>query len=157
MWTMRSSNSTAFCGVSDHAPISFCPLNPHSSPGSTLTVLTADSAIMSLAYFLNAAAGSSRVCAMVTVAAMPPGPSNRPPTSPVPAVIDHLSGTPTVILGACWSSTSAVIRTLGRIVCEHATVFGGTGARVVGTTPYADWSPPCRVADGDDPTALEGP
>src|SRR5262249_39729213 len=151
----------AFCGVSDHAPISFCPLNPHSSRGSTLTVLTADSAIRSSAYFLNAAAGSSRVCAMVTVASMPPGPSNCPPTSPVPAVIDHLSGTPTVILGACGSSTSAVIRTLGFIVCEHTTVFGGTGARVVGATPYACWSPPgcvgVLVADGgDDPTALGG-
>ena len=44
----------------------------------------------------------------------------------------------TVILGACGSSTSAVIRTLGSIVWEHATVFGGTGARVVGMTPYAD-------------------
>jgi hypothetical protein len=75
---------------------------------------------------------------MVTVAAIPAGPSSRPPTSPVPAVIDHLSGTPTVILGACGSSTSAVIRTLGSIVWEHATVFGGTGARVVGMTPYAD-------------------
>jgi hypothetical protein len=75
---------------------------------------------------------------MVIVASMPPGPSSFPPTSPVPAVIDHLSGTPTVILGACGSSTSAVIRTLGLIVCEHATVFGGTGARVVGTTPKVD-------------------
>src|SRR4029077_18051029 len=85
MWTMRSSYSTAFCGVSDHAPISFCPLNPHSSPGITLTVLTADAAIMSSAYFLNAAAGSSGVCAMVTVAAIPAGRSPRPPPSPGPA------------------------------------------------------------------------
>src|SRR6185312_7723063 len=140
---MRSSNSTAFWGVSDHAPISFCPLYPHSSPGSTLTLLTADSAIRSSAYFLNAAAGSSWVTAIVIVASMPPGPASRPPTSPVPADIDQRSGTPTVILGACGSSTSAVIRTVGVIVCEHATVFGGTGARVVGRPPYAEPSPGC--------------
>src|SRR5689334_20030639 len=138
MWAMRSSYCTAFCGVSDHAPISFCPLYPHSPPGITLTLLTADSAMRSSVYFLNAVAGSSGVAAMVTVASMPSGPSSRPPTSPVPADIDHRSGTPTVILGACGSSTSAVIRTLGLIGCEHATLFGGTGALVVGRTPYAD-------------------
>jgi hypothetical protein len=157
---MRSSYSTAFWGVSDHAPISFCPLYPQSWPGSTLTLLTADSAIRSSVYFLNAAAGSSWVTAIVIVACMPPGPSSRPPTSPVPAVIDHLSGTPTVILGACGSSTAAVIRTLGLIVCEHATVFGGTGARVVGTTPYTDWSlccVGCVVADGGDGVTAPGP
>src|SRR3954467_15805509 len=158
---MRSSYSTAFWGVSDHAPISFCPLYPHSSPGITLTLLTADSAIRSSAYFLNAADGSSWVAAIVIVACMPPGPSSRPPTSPVPADIDHWSGTPTVILGACGSSTSAVIRTLGLMLCEHATVFGGTGARVVGTTPYAGWSPCCvgaAVADrGDNDVTAFGP
>src|SRR5215207_8065504 len=135
---MRSSYSTAFCGVSDQAPISFCPLYPHSSPGITLTLLTADSAIKSSAYCRNAAAGSNWVGAIVIVACMPAGPSSRPPTSPAPADIDHLSGTPTVMRGACGSSICAVIRTLGMIVWEHATVFGGTGARVVGTTPNED-------------------
>src|SRR6202008_288449 len=118
-------NSVALCGVSDQAPISFCPLYPHSSPGITLTLLTADSPSRSSAYLRNAAAGSSGVAAIVIVASMPPGPSSRPPTSPVPEVIDHLSGTPTVILGACGLSTAAVIRTLGLMVCAHATVLGG--------------------------------
>ena len=62
-----------------------------------------------------------------------------------------------MILGACGSSTSAVIRTVGLIDCEHATVFGGTGARVVGTTPYADSSLCCDGpggADGADDTAV---
>ena len=39
---MRSWNSTAFCGVSDQAPINFCPLYSHSSAGMMLTLLTAD-------------------------------------------------------------------------------------------------------------------
>src|SRR4029077_16526734 len=120
---MRSSNSTAFWGVSDHAPISFCPLYPHSSPGSTLTLLTADSAIRSSAYFLNAAAGSSWVAAIVTVADIPSGPAILPPISPEPADIDQPSGTPTVIFGASGSLTWAAIRTPGLIGCEQAIVF----------------------------------
>src|SRR4051812_27025803 len=124
---MRSSNWVAFCGVSDHAPISFCPLYPQSSPGSTLTLLTADCSIRSSAYFLNAAAGSSLVAAIVTVVDMSSGPVSRPPMSPEPADVDQPSGTPTVILGAAGSPTEAVIRAVGPTGCEQATVFGGTG------------------------------
>jgi hypothetical protein len=40
-----------------------------------------------------------------------------------------------VIRGACGSSTCAVIRTAGLIGCEQIVVFGGIGARVVGSTP----------------------
>src|ERR1700682_4268171 len=150
---MRSLNSTAFWGVSDHAPISFSPLYSHSWPGSTLTLLTAASSIRSSAYFLNAAAGSSWVWAIVTVAVIPPGPASWPPISPEPADIDQPSGTPTVILGACGSLTWAAIRTPGLIGCEQATVFGGTGALLVGTTPNAEGSDSCvgwLVADGAD-------
>ena len=160
-WSRRArcgpANSTAFCGVSDQAPINFCPLYSHSSAGMMLTLLTADSAIRSSAYLRNAAAGSNWVCAIVTVAHIPCGPSSRPPTSPDPAVIDQPSGTPTVILGARGSSTSAVIRTAGLTGCEQATVFGGTGARVVGTTPGADSSASWVgrvVADGADDVAV---
>src|SRR5258705_2910975 len=137
---MRSLNSTAFWGVSDHAPISFCPLNSQSSPGSTVPLVTAASFIRSSAYFLNAAAGSSWVGAMMTVADIPSGPASWPPISPEPADIDQPSGTPTVILGAAGSSTRAVIRTPGLIGCEQAMVFGGTGALLVGTTPNIDRS-----------------
>src|SRR5258705_1835273 len=154
---MRSLNSTAFWGVSDHAPISFCPLNSQSSPGSTVTLLTAASSIRSSAYFLNAATGSSWVGAIVTVADIPSGPVSWPPISPEPADIDQPSGTPTVILGACGALTSAAIRTPGLIGCEQATAFGGTGARLVGTTPNADWSDSCvgcAVADGADDAAV---
>ena len=49
-------------------PISFCPLNPHVSAGSTLSVLIMACPVMSSAYSRNAAAGSSGVAAIVTVA-----------------------------------------------------------------------------------------
>src|SRR4051812_45629441 len=124
---MRSSNSTAFCGVSDHAPINFWPLKPHSSPGSTLTLLTADSSINLSAYAVKAAAGSSWVTAIVTVASMPAGPCSPPPPAPAPDDIDQPSGTPIVIRGACGSSTSAVILTAGLIGWVQAVVFGGIG------------------------------
>src|SRR5690242_19412455 len=73
--------------------------------------------------------------------------------------MDHLSGTPTVILGACGSSTSAVIRTLGSIVWEHTTLLAGTGTRVVGTTPKEDsvCGVGAVVVDGDDGTTAAGP
>src|SRR5712671_4399162 len=157
---MRSSYWTAFWGVSDHAPISFCPLYPHSSPGSRLTLLTADSAIRSSAYFLNAAAGSSWVWAIVTVACMPRGPSSRLPTSPLPPDIDQPSGTPIVIRGARGSSTPAVILTAGLIVRVQVAVLGGTGARDVGRTPNVDGSASCVgpvIVDGGDDAIPPGP
>ena len=61
------------------------------------------------------------------------------------------------ILGACGSSTSAVIRTAGLTGCQQAMVFGETGARVVGITPGADWSASSvgrGVADGADDVAV---
>src|ERR1700730_16796443 len=157
---MRASYWTAFWGVSDHAPISFCPLYPHSSPGSRLTLLTADSAIRSSAFFLNAAAGSSWVWAIVTVACMPRGPSSRPPISALPPDIDQPSGTRIVIRGARGSLNPAVIMTAGLIVGVQVAVLAGTGARDVGTTPNVDGSASCGgpvVADGGDEVILPGP
>src|SRR5258708_37723017 len=149
---MRSSNSTAFWGVSDHAPISFCPLNSQSSPGSTLTLLTAAPSIRSSAYFLNAAAGSSGVGAIVTVAVIPSGPASLPPISPEVADIDQPSGTPTVIFGASGSLTWATIRTAGLIGCEQAIVIGGTRPLFVGTTPNIHGSDSCRGCARPDGT-----
>jgi hypothetical protein len=97
-------------------------------------------AIASPAYLVNAAAASSCVLAIVTVADVPPGPANFPPTSPDPRVIDQPWGTPTVTRGAFGSSTLTANPTGGLTGCEQVMVFGGTGIRVVGTTPCGDWS-----------------
>src|SRR3954470_7825586 len=134
---MRSRNSTDCCGVSDHAPISFCPLKPQSSAGSTLTLLTADTAITLSAYSVNASAGSSFVCAIVTVANMPSGPCSRRPTSPEPGSCDQPSGTATVTVGAAGSDTCATADTDGSTGCGQPTAAAGAGLRVVVTMPGA--------------------